>query len=154
MSEPARSHVLLSVRPRFADLIMAGTKTVEIRRGPSRVAPGTTALVYSSSPTRALVGAVVIDGVNVRAASTVWRNWGTATGLGKREFDAYVSGCGRVTALLLGARVAFPQPIDLAELRSRTSRFVAPQSYRFVAEAELGAVLNGERALVDSLLDE
>ncbi|WP_116996680.1 ASCH domain-containing protein [Desertimonas flava] len=150
-AEPDRSHVLISLRPRFANLILAGEKTTEIRRGPSRLQAGATALVYSSLPVRALIGAVMIADVYVRAPSTVWRKWGSSTGLRRHEFERYVEGCEQVTAILLGAHTTFPQPVSLDELRRRAGTFVAPQSYRYVDSLELGVLLNGERTLVDGL---
>ena len=147
----ARSHVLVSLRPRFAELVLDGSKTTELRRGPSRIEPGAVALVYASTPLRALLGAMRIEEVHTCAPSTVWRRWGPTTGLRRREFDDYVDGCDRVTALLLGARCVFPEPVSLEELRTRSSEFVAPQSYRYIQERELATMLNGERRLVDAI---
>ncbi len=145
-STPTRSHVLVSLRPRFADLVLDGSKTTELRRGPSRIDPGTIALVYASTPVRALVGAARITEVHTYAPSTVWRRWGSTTGLQRSEFHAYVEGCQRVTALVLGTTRRFPVPISLQELRNRSGSFVVPQSYRFLGVEELGTVLNGERS--------
>ncbi len=152
--EPAtrrRSHVLVSLRPRFAELVLNGSKTTELRRGGTSINAGSLALIYASTPVRSLVGAVRIEEVHTRAPSTVWRRWGKSTGLQRREYNEYVDGCLQVSALTLGARCTFPEPISLHELRARTQRFVVPQSYRFVREAELGAMLNGERVLLSEL---
>lgn len=145
------SHVLVSLRPRFAELILSGSKTTEVRRGSSRICPGTVALVYASTPRKALVGAVQIEEVHTHAPSTVWRRWGPTTGLRRREYDDYVDGCRQVTALLLGEPCEFPNPVGLDDLRLRSASFVAPQSYRFVEDAELAVMLNGERRLVRTL---
>lgn len=152
-SAPTRSHVLVSLRPRFAELVLDGSKTTELRRGPSRIDPGAIALVYASTPTRALVGAAQITEVHTYAPSTVWRRWGSTTGLQRREFHAYVEGSPRVTALLLGKVCRFSHPISLQELRRRSESFVVPQSYRYLGSEELGTVLNGEGSLLLDLED-
>jgi predicted transcriptional regulator len=55
------SGIIISIRPEHARNIMAGRKTVELRRRfPASVLHGTTMLIYSSTPERALVGAVRI----------------------------------------------------------------------------------------------
>lgn len=151
VGEATTQHVLVSLRPRFADLVLDGSKTTELRRGPSRISPGAIALVYSSSPVRALLGAVVITEVQTRAPSTIWRRWGATTGLQKRDFDDYTDGCEQVTALRLGSRCKFPEPILLQDLRERSEGFVVPQSYRYVGADELGVMLNGEHAIVRRL---
>jgi predicted transcriptional regulator len=144
--------VLLSVRPRFAARLIDGTKTVEIRRRPTRLAIGDVALVYSSSPTRAIVGAVRISGVATRAPSTVWRRFGPRTALSKAEFDAYVAGSATATAIEVDGFRALLSPVDLSALRTRSAGFVVPQSYRFVQPMEARRLLNGERTVVNELM--
>jgi len=47
---------LISIRPRFAEMIFAGSKTVELRRVCPKVSAGDLALVYVSSPAMELRG--------------------------------------------------------------------------------------------------
>ena len=49
---------LLSVRPRFAEALLNGTKTAEIRRRRANIPDGSLCLLYASAPVRALVGAI------------------------------------------------------------------------------------------------
>ena len=53
--------LMLSVRPRFARALLAGTKTAEIRRRFPDVPVGTTVVLYSSSPERALLGTMRVS---------------------------------------------------------------------------------------------
>lgn len=146
-----RSLLLLSVRPRYAAALLDGSKTVEVRRTPVRLEPGTVALVYSTSPQRALVGAVRIADIVTRAPSTIWGRYGPATGLRRAEYDAYLDTAASATALVIDARCTFPTPVPLQHLRDRADGFVVPQSYRFVAPAERACLLNGEAPLVERL---
>ena len=45
--------LLLSLRPRFADAILTGAKTIEVRRRPVNASAGTPISLYASSPLRA-----------------------------------------------------------------------------------------------------
>ena len=65
--------LLLSLRPRFAELLLQGTKTVELRRVQPDVGRGTLVLLYASSPMRALVGTSVVEDVQVAARDDIWR---------------------------------------------------------------------------------
>ena len=51
-----RRTLLLSLRPRFAQAILSGAKTVEVRRRPVNAPPQTPIILYASSPTMAIVG--------------------------------------------------------------------------------------------------
>ncbi len=49
--------VLLSVKPAYANLLVDGIKTIELRRKfPVDLVPGTKCLIYSSSPTKKVIG--------------------------------------------------------------------------------------------------
>ena len=53
----------LSLKPRFAEAILAGTKTVELRRTTPKIEVPTRALLYTSTPVRALLGTCIITSV-------------------------------------------------------------------------------------------
>src|SRR6185503_3263930 len=55
--------LLISVRPRFAEMIFAGTKVVELRRLRPRIGTGDLVFVYVSSPVMALAGAFEVGEV-------------------------------------------------------------------------------------------
>ena len=135
---------LLSVRPRFADALLNGTKTVEIRRRGARLDSGAICLLYASSPVRALVGAIEVDSVHVAPAAELWNQWGPQTALDRAEFDDYLIGSQSPCANAVRSVMRFESPILLAELRRRHHAFVVPQSYRFIGPDELPNLTNGQ----------
>jgi predicted transcriptional regulator len=137
---------LLRVRPRFADALLDGTKTVEVRRRPMRLRPGALCLLYSSSPTRALTGALSVACIDHGTPDELWRRHGPRTALTRNEYDDYLDGRPTACALLVAAIVGFDTPVPLADLRRRSDAFVAPQSYRFLHDGELKMLLNGHSA--------
>lgn len=137
--------VLMSVRSPHVERLLAGTKTVEIRRRTWNVQPGTVVLLYAAGTVRALVGSVVVEKTETRAPSTIWRKYGQLTGLSRSEFNSYVESAGQAVAIHVRDPRVLAVPASLDELRRRAPGFRPPQSYRFVAESELGELLNGER---------
>jgi predicted transcriptional regulator len=142
---------LLSLRPRFAEALLDGTKTVEVRRRPMRLGPGAICLLYASSPTRALTGALAVEMVDVGEPDELWRRYGAGTALLRCEYDAYLAGRPVACAIVVAAAVAFRTAVSLDELRHRYQTFVAPQSYRFLSSGELLALLNGQAADLHAL---
>src|SRR5437764_960418 len=94
---------LLSVLPRFADAMLAGSKTVEVRRRRVRIVEGSLCLLYASSPVRALVGAARVELTEIGTADTLWSRWGEACGLSRLEYDLYLNGCELPCAIVIGA---------------------------------------------------
>ena len=147
----AEPPVLLSVRPRFADALLNGTKTVEMRRRPMRLHAGALCLLYASSPIRALTGALSVASVDHGTPDDLWRRHGPRTALTRDEYDDYLHGRSTACALLVAAVVTFDTPVALAELRRRSTAFVIPQSYRFVDDREFKTLVNGQAAELAAL---
>lgn len=131
--------MLLSVHPRFATAILAGSKTVEVRRQRVAAPPGTPVLLYATAPTMALVGMARIASVHVASPKEVWSAHRGQTGITRREYDAYMSGATQASGLTLEDPVSFDEPVTLSALRS-AGAFHPPQSYRYMKGEELRQV--------------
>jgi predicted transcriptional regulator len=138
VNDPERA-MLLSVHPRFATAILAGSKTVEVRRQRVAAPPGTPVLLYATAPTMALVGMARIAAVHVASPKDVWSAHRTQTGITRREYDAYMSGATQASGLTLEAPVPFEQPVTLSALRA-AGTFHPPQSYRYMKSDDLRQV--------------
>lgn len=148
--EPDRT-ALLSVRPRFANALLDGTKTVEIRRRRAHIAPGSLCLLYASSPVCALVGAMRVCRTETDTPDALWCRWGEETGLDRDEYDDYLAGASLPCAIVVDAVERFATPVALTELRRRQHAFVTPQSYRFLRSDEFTSVMSGQVAQFDRL---
>src|SRR4051794_19317173 len=98
--DSARS-LLVSVRPRFAALILDGTKTVELRRVRPAVLPGAMVVIYASSPLKGLVGTGTVEAIEVGALDRIWDAHGERAAVTRDEYDAYFGGADRAVAIEL-----------------------------------------------------
>ena len=136
--------LFLSLRPVFADLILSGRKTVEVRRVIPRGAKyGSLILLYAAAPEKALWGLCFLDGVSVGAPETIWRKSGSGTGLRKRDFLAYLEGSKRAVALHVSKPVPFSRPIPLAEIRGAWHSFQPPQGFAYIAVPDIENLARG-----------
>ena len=90
--------ILLSLKPRFADAVLTGKKTVELRRAEPKIVVPTRALIYSTSPLRALVGTCIVTSVETDRLADLWQRFGPRTGINRREFSDYFEGVGKGSA--------------------------------------------------------
>ena len=131
---PGGRAVLLSVKPRFADLIVAGTKQVEFRRVWAQE-PVPWIAIYSSTPSQEIVGIAEVETVVLASTSTLWAlNGSRGGGLTRTELRSYFSGKPKGYAVMLG-RVLRPRaPVEPAEI---VRGFRAPQSFRYLTDPEV-----------------
>ncbi len=135
MPEP-ESALLLSLRPRFADLILSGEKDIELRRTrPTRAHPGTTVLLYAASPQKLAVGTAKLVSIHDGTPSSIWKRFGRRAVISKREFDAYYQGATHAIAIEVADVRHLDEPVPLALLRSRWKGFRPPQSFRYIRPA-------------------
>jgi len=124
--------LLLSVRPRFAALILAGTKTIELRRVRPRVVPGDGVLLYVSSPVMALTACSTVERVFEGSPTKLWEVVRSRAGVTRREYDEYFRGAARGAGISLGEVDRFSHAVPLSELREIWPGFHPPQSFRYL----------------------
>jgi predicted transcriptional regulator len=132
---PDAADAIISIYPTYADAILAGEKTIELRRRLPDISPGTRLWIYATRPTAAVVGFVTIRNVARGHPRTIWNRHRSDTGVDRAFFKAYFNGAQEAVAILLGAarRVA---PIRIDQLREIREHFHPPQVLIRLARAE------------------
>lgn len=134
--------LLLSIHPRFADAILAGTKTVELRRRVPRVAKGDQVLVYSTMPVAAVIGLFTVEQVVESQLEPLWRRTRTIAAVTRDEFNSYFVGLEMGVGIWVGSVKSFRTPIPLWTLRQLWPGFHPPQGFRYLKPHEITALLN------------
>lgn len=124
--------IVLSLKPRFAEAILAGTKTVELRRTTPKIEVPTRALLYASTPVRALLGTCIITSVTSANLADLWREFGSRADLPYHEFKRYFEGVEVGTALTLDEQRPLSRKVPLRDLRAKPRGFRPPQSFSYV----------------------
>lgn len=133
MTEP--HDVLVSIRTIHARRILAGTKTVELRRRFPTIEAGTRLWIYETLPTGAIVGFATAMNLHRATPEVLWERYGSSFGLAAVEFHSYLDGCMEAVAISLSnvRRIAL---IPVATLRSIRERFHPPQVMIRLTSAE------------------
>lgn len=127
--------IVLSLKPPYAEAILSGVKTVELRRIEPKIFVPTRALIYATTPVKALVGTCIVDRVVTDRLTVLWKTYGSRTGLSHAEFRDYFVGLAAGSALALSDARRFSCQIPLADLRASRRMERPPQSYSYVDAA-------------------
>lgn len=131
--------LLLSVKPRFARAILEGRKTVEVRRRFPQVPAGTTVVLYSSSPERAVLGTVRLTRAIRVNPNAVWETYSEDIGIEEDALEDYLVGADSSTVLQVEAPESWSRPVSLGLLRE-TLGLEPPQSFRYLTEDQVEAI--------------
>jgi predicted transcriptional regulator len=127
---------LISIRPRFAKMIFAGSKTVELRRVCPKVCVGDLALVYVSSPAMELRGSFEVGKILTGSPTAIWKKVGEKSGVSRAEFFAYFKGKKQAHALVIKRAWQLPAPVGLKTLRRNKGGFRPPQNFHYLNRNE------------------
>jgi predicted transcriptional regulator len=140
----AKRDILFSIRPFYADKILTGEKSVELRRKfPEYGTTGSTALIYATSPVSAVVGTAIIKSVFRLSLSKLWKTHGASACIAKHDFDVYFAGQDYGFAITLDAARQLKSQLTASDLEIEFG-IVPPQSYRYLDEERV-ALLNDGR---------
>lgn len=135
--------LLVSIHTRYAELILAGTKRVELRRRFDADAAGSRMLIYATLPTAAVIGHARIDQVHRLPIEDIWKRHGDRASISSDDFDRYFEGVRDGCAVLLSDPKRFASPVPLESMRAHG--LAPPQSYVFLREEHHRALIEHER---------
>ena len=143
------SSVLMSIKPEHATKVLAGTKTVEIRRKFSKRWRGHRVAIYACRPESSVVGEAVIGEVIRDSPDGVWERFAGQMGCSKSQFERYTRSSCEVYAIIFHEVTPYKKSISLGEASEAVSkRLRPPQSYlslnnnqRWAEALSVGALL-------------
>lgn len=128
--------LLLSLKPRYADLVFDGLKKVELRRRSPKNMKGRDVFIYVTNPVRTLRGGFKVGNVWTGTPEEIWKVVSESAGLEKPDFDAYYAGRDIAHAMEIIDVWEYENPVTLDALKRMFRNFVVPQSWRYVKPDE------------------
>jgi predicted transcriptional regulator len=124
-------NVLLSVKPKYAELIMKGSKKYEFRKVVFNNKYIEYVYIYSSSPVKKIVGIFRIGTIIEDRPLSLWNQLKGYSGMEEDEFFDYFENRKIGFAIEIKDFKRFEDPLDPKDL---IPRFVPPQSFCYIKE--------------------
>ena len=131
--------LLLSIRPGHARNIFSKSKTVELRRRLPDARPGTKALLYVTSPERAILGGFQVAELVTDSVDSLWKRMNGKTQVSYTEFKAYFADLINASGIIISNPWLLPEPITLERLREIWPGFHPPRSFRYLRRSDIHA---------------
>ena len=120
--------LLLSIKPKYVDAILAGTKRVEYRTRIRKDPEVTTALIYRSGDLKKIVAEFTIGGIIEGTPEQVWEQSKEFGGIEKQDYFRYFANRNKAYAYQICNLVIYPEPIPLVKLGIEK----APMSFMYI----------------------
>ncbi len=133
-----RKFVLMSIKPRYAELIKSGEKTIELRRVAPKVNPGDVLVIYESTPVQKITSFCEIDEMIITEPEKLWERSCGTTGLSHDSFKRYFEGKSQAVGIKLKNVKVLENPKILSAI---SMDLRAPQSYRYLSQMEFQVLI-------------
>ena len=122
--------VILSIKPIYAQAIIAGTKKVEFRkkifkREVEKI------FIYSSMPKKKMIGYFTILEIIEDTPNNLWNDFKEVGGITEKDFFEYYNNVEKGFSIRIDKVVKFEDEIEPNEF---IEKFCAPQSYIYIKE--------------------
>ncbi len=130
--------VLLSIKPKYAALIIAGTKTVELRRSWPSNDIGVM-VIYSSAPVQRLTGIALIKEIQECDFETLWKvSQAHGGGVTYEELQEYIDKKKLAYGVMLGPVMPAEVLVDPKDL---FPNFTPPQGFLYLSPQDYQRVM-------------
>jgi predicted transcriptional regulator len=138
-----KNDILISIRPDYADQIIEGCKTVELRRRfTEEVDRNTRLFIYSSNPVGAIVACARIDKVTKLSVKQIWKKFHKEACVDKVFFEEYFDGTDFGFVVSLGKVTPLNESLDREDILDLWG-IRPPQSYMYLPADVATAISSG-----------
>lgn len=120
--------VLYSIKPKFVEQILIGTKLFEYRKKVHADTSIKYMLIYATSPMKRVVAKCEIVGILYDSPNAIWEKTKNLSGITKKAFFTYFVDTDRAHAIQISNLKIFKRPKYLSDFGLET----APQSFIYV----------------------
>ena len=127
------SHAMISVKPEYAQKIISGQKTIELRRRRMKLPVGGCLWFYSTLPKAGVELVAIIEEIVEASPHSIWRKFGPCTGITYGEFKRYFRQARLGIAIKLCKVEPLRTAVELEKLRTLDRNFCPPQFMKRLA---------------------
>ncbi|WNJ79720.1 ASCH domain-containing protein [Cedecea neteri] len=128
--------IILSIRPKYSELIISQKKTIEIRKKIGRnFNENEWVYIYSSSPKKSIVGKFQIEKIQSFSMNSLSQDLLDSSCLSRDEMYEYVGD--KIAFAIFIKNIEVVNNISLERLRTSLPSFYPPQSFCYASEAFL-----------------
>ena len=130
-----KDNAIISIRPSFAEAILTGEKTVELRRRIPLIEAGTHLWIYATRPLGAIVGSATVSSIVQATPADLWEICKNHGAIGRTDYDNYFAGTSQALGLFL-TDIVRRRPVGIDQLREMDGGFHPPRALMKINEKQ------------------
>ncbi len=127
------NEAIISIQPKYAQAILRGEKTIELRRRIPKLQIGTRLWIYATRPKAAIVGSAIVAEIFRETPTAIWESWKSNVCIDRKSYNKYFQDSDVAIAIQL-TNVFTYHPIEIEKLREIKLGFHPPQVLVHITE--------------------
>lgn len=129
--------LLISVKPEFADKILEGSKTIELRKSSPNVQCGDLIVLYSTIPVAAVVGICRVGGIIKCPPQELWELHSNQLGIDYSRYEDYYKDMSTCIGIKLEKACSLRNKLPLLNIKRIFPSFSPPQTFRYFTKTKV-----------------
>jgi predicted transcriptional regulator len=138
------AEALISIKPRFAEAILSGSKTVELRRRIPSLSLNTRLWIYATRPVAAVVGSAIVERIERGCPEKMWAAYGQRTHVSYEDYLHYFGGSAEAVCLFL-VNIERRAPVSIDQLKRIRKGFHPPQVMNKLSAEEASSIATASK---------
>ena len=124
--------ILISIKEKYVDQILAGLKTIELRKSMPKANKGDTIIIYTTKPKMAVTALAVVGDIITCTPDEMWRDYENRIGIDKKSFDDYYNTATKAIGIELTSVFKLDAEILLSAIKMINPKFSPPQTFKYL----------------------
>lgn len=124
--------ILVSIKEKYVIEILAGRKTIELRKSIPKASKGDIILIYTTKPKMAVTAIAQVDKIIISNPMDMWDKYHASLGICKEDFDAYYKNHVKAVGIALKEVYSLDDEILLSAIKLIHPQFSPPQTFKYL----------------------
>ncbi len=124
--------MFISIKPKYLELILEGSKTIELRKCKPSSFFDSYMILYATNPEKKVVGICELEEVIETTPKNMWASHSNHLGINKNEFFSYYSGTNIAIGLKIKNVIRIDKFLSLESIKAVEPGFSPPQTYKYI----------------------
>lgn len=124
--------ILISIKDVYVQEILAGRKSIELRKARPQAKPGDTILIYTTQPKKAITAIATVEDILVLSPETMWAQYQDRLGIDRQGFEKYYKNCTKAIGIQIKNVYQLDDEILLSAIKHIHPNFSPPQTFKYL----------------------
>ncbi|WP_345329387.1 ASCH domain-containing protein [Mucilaginibacter defluvii] len=124
--------ILISVKEKYVEEMLAGRKTIELRKSSPKAEPGDMLIIYTTQPKKAITAIATVKQIIKCSPCEMWQRYSTRLGIDADGFNKYYQDHNKAVGIELTSVLPLNEAILLSAIKLIHPDFTPPQTFKYL----------------------